>query len=199
MASLGDLARRFALSAELVTTSLASRVGTVIAGRLEGGVIYTPAHLARVRAQLRGALRGAAAPVSLAALVRQLGLEGVGSLGALVPGIVEELVAAGAVEGRLAGGGGTWTPAAYVRGQQQAVRRFYSQSGYISFDTVGRGCLAPPPPPCRRRSSSTSSVVPSSCCGGDGALCCPASPRTPPPALVPPRCPSMASRKPSSS
>ena len=55
VASLGDLARRFALSAELVSSVVGSRVGTAIRGRLEGGLIYTPAHLARVRAQVRPA------------------------------------------------------------------------------------------------------------------------------------------------
>eukprot|EP00887_Chlorella_sp_A99_P000841 scaffold5.g841.t1 len=50
--SLGDLARRFALSTELVMSALGVRVGGVISGRLEGGLIYTPAHLARVRAQV---------------------------------------------------------------------------------------------------------------------------------------------------
>ena len=45
----------------------------------------------------RGALRGAVAPVAMPALVKDLGIEGLASLNALVPSQVEELVAEGAV------------------------------------------------------------------------------------------------------
>ena len=43
----------------------------------------------------RGALRGAASPLSMPALLKELGVEGLASLSALVPSLVEELVAQG--------------------------------------------------------------------------------------------------------
>ena len=43
----------------------------------------------------RGALRGASAPLSIPALVKELGIEGLASLQALVPSLVEELAAEG--------------------------------------------------------------------------------------------------------
>ena len=45
--------------------------------------------------QHRGALRGASAPLSIPALVKELGIEGLASLQALVPSLVEELAAEG--------------------------------------------------------------------------------------------------------
>lgn len=55
-----------------------------------------------MQAQLRGALRGALAPVSVPSLVRELGLEGLGSLQSLLPSLVEQLLAEG---GRCLGAG----------------------------------------------------------------------------------------------
>ena len=84
----------------------------LLPGRLEGGLLYTPAYLRAVKSQLRGALRAVVAPVILAALVREAGLGtgaaggdggGAGVLAALASGggggvvatLVEELVAEG--------------------------------------------------------------------------------------------------------
>lgn len=82
-------------------------------------------------AQLRGALRGAAAPVMLAPLVRDLDSGGGGggvSLATALP-LIEELAAEGAVRGQLKGGGAAWTPEAHARAQRAAVATFYSQAG----------------------------------------------------------------------
>ncbi|KAK9845381.1 hypothetical protein WJX81_005067 [Elliptochloris bilobata] len=70
--AMGELARRYALGAELMQAAVGPRVGHAIRGRLEGGLLYTAAYLSRIKAQLRGALRGAAAPVMLAPLVKEL-------------------------------------------------------------------------------------------------------------------------------
>lgn len=49
-----------------------------------------------------GALRGASAPLSIPALVKELGIEGLASLQALVPSLVEELAAEGERQGACA-------------------------------------------------------------------------------------------------
>lgn len=79
----------------------------------------------RAQAQLRGALRGAATPLGLPALAKTLGLEPSVTGGGMLGAIVEELVAEGAVQGTLKGGGTSWTPAVYLRTQQEAVLNFY--------------------------------------------------------------------------
>jgi hypothetical protein len=93
--------------------------------------------------QLRGALRGAAAPVPLAALSKELGLDAAGAGGGgrgMVGGLIEELIAEGAAAGTLKGGGqgGVWTPAVYASAQGAAVKGFYSQNGWVSYDTARR-------------------------------------------------------------
>lgn len=42
----------------------------------------------------------------------------------------------GSVSGKLAAGGTSWVPSAYVAAQQDAVRAFFQQNGYIGYDTV---------------------------------------------------------------
>lgn len=38
--------------------------------------------------------------------------------------------------GKLAAGASSWVPASYVASQQDAVKRFFQQNGYIGYDTV---------------------------------------------------------------
>lgn len=135
--ALGDLARRFGLGLEVVQQELGHRLGLVVFGRLEGSVLYTESHLARIKAQLRGALRGALSPVSMTALRRQLGLENLGALSALLPTLTEELQREGAVSGKLAPGG-SWIPALYAKSQRQSVRSFYEQNGFVAFDYASK-------------------------------------------------------------
>ena len=55
--SIGTLAQRFALASELLLTVVTAHMGKSIQGRLEGGLIYTPAYVARVKAQVHILLR----------------------------------------------------------------------------------------------------------------------------------------------
>ena len=65
MLPMSDLAAQYGLSAELLYSTVSKRVGTYIKGRLEGGLLYTPAHLRNIKAQLRGALRGVTSPAMM--------------------------------------------------------------------------------------------------------------------------------------
>jgi DNA-binding transcriptional ArsR family regulator len=67
---VGELARRHGLSADLMTKALRERVEAgAVDGRLEGGSVYTPGYVRRLRAQLRGAMRAALVPTTRDALV----------------------------------------------------------------------------------------------------------------------------------
>jgi hypothetical protein len=144
--SLSDLAVTYALSAELLQNTIKARVGSAIRGRLEGVLLFTPAYVRNLKAQLRGALRGAAAPAPLAAIARELGLDGAAGAGGgggargMLPALAEELVAEGAAAGALKGGGAgaVWTPAVYSSAQGAAVKGFYSQNGWVAYDTARR-------------------------------------------------------------
>lgn len=49
---MGDLALRTQLGVDLLLPVLASRLGTAIPGCLQGGLLYTHAHLTRIKARL---------------------------------------------------------------------------------------------------------------------------------------------------
>lgn len=142
MLSLADLAVSYALSSELLRSTITARLGTAIAGQLEGGLLYTPAYVRNIKAQLRGALRGTAAPVGLPSLLKELGLDGFASSAAMVAALVEELLADGAVHGSTRGGAGSWVPAAYTAAQQGAVLGFYTQNGWVSYEHVRKAGIS---------------------------------------------------------
>jgi hypothetical protein len=137
--SLADLARRHGLSAERITAALAARLGSSVHGRLESGLLYTDAHVARLAAALRGALRATASPCAvqeLAAAAFGGGAEA-GS-GGITGTLIAELLAAGAAAGALRSGGQLWTPAVHARRQRNSVAAFYAGNGLVGYDTAAR-------------------------------------------------------------
>ncbi|MEW5307712.1 MAG: hypothetical protein WDW36_010090 [Sanguina aurantia] len=162
---VGELAMRYALSTETLLAVLRARLGSrLLTGRLEGMLLYTPAYLRNAKARLRGALRGLLSPCSLAAVVRDLGLEGLGAVGggggggggggpSVVSGLVEELASA----------------------QQASVGAFYRSNGWIGYDTVRKLGLANEKAYLRSAfpegiSLSAAHVSPSTCSGLEAAL-----------------------------
>ena len=82
--------------------------------------------------QLRGALRGCTAPIQVATLRKALDMGGTaGPASQVITPIINELAAAGAIQGKLQGGGTSWIPAAHTRRQQEAVTSFYQQNGFV--------------------------------------------------------------------
>ncbi|KAG2435773.1 hypothetical protein HXX76_006969 [Chlamydomonas incerta] len=152
--NVGELAAQYGLATELVMNVVTSRLGTVIQGRLEAGLLYTQSYLRALKAQLRGALRAATGPVMVAALLREVGLGageatgggGSGLAAALAAGggggviatLIDELVQEGSLRGSLKGGGSSWTPAVYGEVAAEAVANFYTQNGWVGYDTVRR-------------------------------------------------------------
>ncbi|KAG7667706.1 hypothetical protein Ndes2526B_g01898 [Nannochloris sp. 'desiccata'] len=130
---IGDLARRSGLGMEMLQGILKERIGKTILGRQEGGVLYTDAYLARIKAQLRGALRASLAPVTLASVRKDLDLDTLGGLAGLIPNLAEELLKEGAILGKIAAGG-SFIPASFARSQQDFIRSFFQQNGYIAYD-----------------------------------------------------------------
>jgi hypothetical protein len=144
--SFADLARRHGLSAERITAALAARLGSGVQGRLEGGLLYTDAHLARLAAQLRGALRATAAPCGVQELTASAfeGSPEAGSYGGIAGTLFGELLASGAAQGALRSGGLLWTPAAHARRQRDAIATFYAGNGLVGYDAAARAGVAQP-------------------------------------------------------
>lgn len=142
MLSMADLAITYSLNTELLRSTISSRMGSTIKGQLDGALLYTPAYIRNIKAQLRGALRGTAAPVVLSALVKDLGLDAFGSSTSMVSQLVDELLAEGAVRGSTKGGGGSWVPSIHTAAQQGAVAGFYTQNGWVAYDLVRKAGIS---------------------------------------------------------
>lgn len=144
--SVGELARRFSVGAELITNVLSARLGTSIHGKLEGGQLYTPAFVARIRSTVRGAVRALMVPTPVSTLWNFLqqqmreGDEGpttkVTGDGGLFQSVLHQLIADGEVKGSLRGGNAVYTPAVFAGAQRGSVEAFYSQNGHITYDTL---------------------------------------------------------------
>lgn len=160
--TIGDLARRYGVGADMMGNAVANRIGDsktteregkiekcvsklpAIKGRLENGVLYTDAYIARLKAQLRGALRGALAPVSLQSLRKSLGISSLGVLSSMIPSLIEELQSEGSIDGKLMSGGGTWIPSIHSKMQQEFILSHYRQNGIVEFDVAARHGISDP-------------------------------------------------------
>ena len=156
--AVADLARAHGLSADLMSRALRERVGDggIVSGRMEGGLLYTPQYVARLTAQLRGAMRAALTPTTRDALVTNAlrGCDGDGDGGdgggggvgdgrgagaELTGSIVGELgknVDASGLDGVFQRG--AWQPAAYSRAQTAAVGDLYATAGIVTIDQATR-------------------------------------------------------------
>lgn len=153
MVGVGDLARRHDLSAELMRKVLTDRIGTVVEGRLEGQIMYTPGYVSRLTAQLRGAMRAALTPTTRDALVTNALFADTPAGAELTGSIITDLakknqgaVDRGATAGEDAGcfvaegvfRGGAWHPDVYTRAQTAAVAELYSRQGIVTVDEALR-------------------------------------------------------------
>eukprot|EP00958_Prasinococcus_capsulatus_P028042 scaffold6233_cov348-Prasinococcus_capsulatus_cf.AAC.2 len=159
---LAEVAKRFSLSAELMTSTITSRLGTLVDARMEGSLLYTQAYVSRLTAQVphpemyhsgyhrvkltmawecgqvRGLLRGSTGPLTVSSLessVCKLSSESATS-SALVRTIMLELCEANAVDGHLRGGGSGWVPSIFAKVQEEGVRAFFTTNNYIEFSQL---------------------------------------------------------------
>ncbi|KAL3684082.1 hypothetical protein R1sor_002104 [Riccia sorocarpa] len=152
--AVGELAKRFNVGSELITRVLESRIGILIQGKLEGGQLYTPAHVSRIRAVVRGAVRALTVPTPLSAVwscvQKQLregddaSSGGVSGEAVLFQSVLSGLISDAEVKGSLRGGGAVWTPAVFAQSQRQSVEAFFSQNGYISYDFLRKLVISQP-------------------------------------------------------
>ena len=130
---LVELAARFNLSTQFLTAGLKKRVGSVVQGRMDSGMLYTNSYIERQEACIRGAFSGLTRPMAVAELQAVFDFDE-----SLFDPTVDTLLKSGRLKGTMAGKGmrATYTPAIFSESQLQAVNSFYKQNGYIEFSTA---------------------------------------------------------------
>lgn len=93
----GDVAIQYSLSSEMVLSILGPRIGAIINGHMQGGMIYTSSYINRIKAQLKGAIRGITSPTSITAVARSIGLEESG-ISNIINGVVDGLLSEQAIQ-----------------------------------------------------------------------------------------------------
>ncbi|KAJ0020042.1 hypothetical protein Pint_32299 [Pistacia integerrima] len=149
--ALAELAAQLQVGSELVASMLEPRLGSLVKGRLEGGQLYTPAYVARVRAMVRGAARGITVPTNLSALWSTLqkllqemdGATGVAVEGSFFQSLFNGVVKEGEVLGSLRAGA-HWTPSVFAIAQKECVDSFFSQNSFISYEAVNKLGISQP-------------------------------------------------------
>lgn len=156
--TISELALRFGLAADLLASFIKPKLSSRdVKAKLDGGVIYTDAFITRLKAQVRGALRGATTPLPLSTLTKALTTNSSGALvTSLLPNIIEDLSNTDEkstsssldsslhqqqpLQGKLSAG--TWIPHCFVQLQQEGIKAAYAKNGYLTYDAVakqGRG------------------------------------------------------------
>ena len=136
MVGVGDLARRFDMSADLMSKALTERMGSIVRGRMEGALLYTPGYVARLTAQLRGAMRAALTPTTRDALVTNALVAETPAGAELTGSIIQDLAKSGVADGVFRGG--AWHPSVYSRAQTAAVADVYARAGLCTMDDAKR-------------------------------------------------------------
>eukprot|EP01023_Acetabularia_acetabulum_P023003 TRINITY_DN22604_c0_g1_i2.p2 TRINITY_DN22604_c0_g1~~TRINITY_DN22604_c0_g1_i2.p2 ORF type:complete len:233 (-),score=34.52 TRINITY_DN22604_c0_g1_i2:57-755(-) len=94
---LGELARRFSLSREMIVAQISERIGSVIQARMEGAVLYTSQYIERLKSLLRGALRATSIPTNVTNLAKDLQLSVGAGGGSIISHLIEELIQSNSV------------------------------------------------------------------------------------------------------
>lgn len=143
--TVAQVASQFHLPVATLLPALAARLGSIIPGKLEGGLLYTDVHLDRVKARVRGCVRGAIAPISLPSIAKAAGLDGTSaSAGPSLASVIEQLAAAGQVAGQLRGGAATWVPAVYAQRQLEDLMQSFRQDRVVQWAAVAKLAVSDP-------------------------------------------------------
>ena len=128
-----ELSARFNVSTQFLNAGIKKRIGTVIQGRMDSGMLYTNSYIERQEACIRGAFSGLTRPMAVAELQAVFDFDE-----SLFDPTVDTLLKSGRLKGTMAGKGmrATFTPAVFSESQLKAVNNFYKQNGYIEFSTA---------------------------------------------------------------
>jgi len=132
---IGELAKRFGLTSDFVQQLVEKRLGKQINGKLEKGVLYTNMFVERHTSKIRGIFSALTKPSSISNIITQHNLQET-----LFYTILEELIVSGQINGAIQGRTerAVFVPAVFSHARQQWIESFYSQNGFIEYNTLER-------------------------------------------------------------
>ncbi|XP_049860331.1 E3 UFM1-protein ligase 1 homolog [Schistocerca gregaria] len=138
--SIGELTRIYDLPADFLQSVVQNHLGKVIHAKqdkTDPRVFFTDSYIARNKACIRGALAAATAPIRIATLVKQCGLNE-RLFYAIIDNLTEKREVQGFLSGRQAGSSSVYMPAIFAKSLQDYADNFYKQNGYLDYDDLSR-------------------------------------------------------------
>ncbi|XP_037541177.1 E3 UFM1-protein ligase 1 [Nematolebias whitei] len=139
LVSVAELCKSYDLPGDFLIEELSRRLGKLIQGEMDQynrGVIFTPAFVARHKAQIRGLFSATTRPTPISSVIGAFGFQE-----HLLYSVLEELVNSGRLRGSVVGGRqdkAVYIPDIYARTQNAWVDSFLQQNGYLEFDALLR-------------------------------------------------------------
>ncbi|XP_056422121.1 E3 UFM1-protein ligase 1 [Hyla sarda] len=169
--TISELCKTYDLPGDFLTESLALRLGSIIQGKIDEnnkGVIYTEAFVGRHRARIRGLFTAITRPTPVISLISQYGFPE-----HLLYSLLEELVNCGRLKGTVVGGRqdkAVFIPDIYARTQSNWIDAFFTQNGYLEYDSLSRLGIPDPVGYIRKRYKSASLIYLKSVCVGQSIV-----------------------------
>jgi hypothetical protein len=138
---LVELASKYTVTTQFMIEILTTRLGSIVHGHMESGMIYTPTYIDRQTSCIRGAFSAITKPTPVASLQGIFNFDE-----SLFETTVLKLISEGRLKGTLSGRGmrATYTPATFSQAQLKSVRQFFSQNGYIEYSTAEKMLVSNP-------------------------------------------------------
>ncbi|KAI8499223.1 E3 UFM1-protein ligase 1 [Branchiostoma belcheri] len=169
--TIGQLTKQYDLPSDFLMEAVLERLGTIIQGQsdpYDKGVIFTDTFVKMHRAQIRGIFSAITRPTPVGNIMNKYGFAE-----KLFYTVLEKLVSDGQLAGSITGGRqdkALYVPDIYNKTQMKWVDNFYSQNGYLEWDTLRRLGISDPQPYVKKRFKSASLVFLPSCCVGPALL-----------------------------
>jgi hypothetical protein len=138
---LVELAAKYNITTQFMIEILTARLGSIVHGHMESGMIYTPTYIDRETSCIRGAFSAITKPTPVASLQSIFDFDE-----SLFETTVLKLISEGRLKGSLSGRGmrATYTPATFSQAQLKSVRQFFGQNGYIEYSTAEKMLVSNP-------------------------------------------------------
>lgn len=133
--TISELTNLYELPTAFMIEILTPRIGSIIKGNFDGEIFYTLNFIMKQKALLTGALEACIKPIRIEKLVKEYNLEA-----RIVFETYDALIASEQIKGTLFGGkqamSAVFVPAIYNKAQEQYVKAFFNQNGYVEYTSL---------------------------------------------------------------
>ncbi|RNA34867.1 E3 UFM1- ligase 1 [Brachionus plicatilis] len=133
--SVAELTNVYSLPADFLNQIVKPRVGTIIKGNFDGSILFTHNYVNHQKSLLAGVLEASIKPVRLSQLTKEFNLDQ-----SMIFEIFDEILLSGQIKGTLFGSrqiaSAVYVPEFFTKAQDQYIKAFFKQNGYIDFLTL---------------------------------------------------------------